>query len=189
MEELQKKLNKIQKDLKAPKNQENSFGHYSYRSCEDILEAIKPLLDGLVITISDEIVNIGDRFYVKATVKLIDGDKSIKATAYAREALTKKGMDEAQITGSASSYARKYALNGLFAIDDTKDADTQDNKDTKPPKDTKPKKASIDQIKSIKEMLELKGKTDEVILKTLKVEKLEDISVKQAEGIINQLNK
>ena len=121
-------LSKIQKNLKAPKNQRNNFGNYNYRSAEDILEAIKPYLngdDGITLILSDEIVLIGDRYYVKATATLSDKDgKTASATAYAREPLTKKGMDEAQITGATSSYARKYALNGLFAIDDNKDADT-----------------------------------------------------------------
>jgi len=124
---LQQKLNKIQQELKAPKNQKNSFGKYNYRSCEDILEAVKPLLDGAILIVSDKIVNIGDRYYVEATASLSEGNEVIETTAYAREAETKKGMDEAQITGATSSYARKYALNGLFAIDDTKDADTMDN--------------------------------------------------------------
>ena len=118
------RLNKIQTSLKAPKGQFNDFGKYKYRSCEDILEAVKPLLDGARLVSNDELVLIGDRYYVKATVTLSHGQESIGATAYAREALTKKGMDESQITGTASSYARKYAANGLFCIDDTKDADT-----------------------------------------------------------------
>ena len=122
-----KALAKIQKELKAPKNQRNNFGNYNYRSCEDILEAIKPYLnedDNLSLIVSDEIVLIGDRYYIKATATLSDKDgKSASATAFAREPLIKKGMDEAQVTGATSSYARKYALNGLFAIDDNKDAD------------------------------------------------------------------
>lgn len=124
-------LNKIQKELKAPKSNRNSFGNYNYRSCEDILEAVKPLLGTAILTISDEIVNIGDRYYVKSSARLseIIQGKVVDCTvsAYAREPLEKKGMDAAQITGATSSYARKYALNGLFCIDDTKDADTQDN--------------------------------------------------------------
>lgn len=129
MNELNKKLAAIQKELKAPKSQFNSFGNYNYRSCEDILEAVKPLLGDISLTISDEVVNIGDRYYVKAQATIDDGDHFISAIAYAREPESKKGMDESQITGATSSYARKYALNGLFAIDDTKDADTQDNTD------------------------------------------------------------
>ena len=120
---------KIQKDLKTPKGQLNSFGGYNYRSCEDIVEAVKPLLfaRGLHLNLSDELVNYGDRFYIKATASVMDGEKIVSsASGYAREALTKKVMDESQITGAASSYARKYALNGLFAIDDTKDADTDE---------------------------------------------------------------
>jgi hypothetical protein len=120
-------LNKIQKELKAPKNQKNNFGNYNYRSCEDILEAVKPFLGTTILTLTDEIVLVGDRYYVKAIVTITDKDKSISVSAYARESLDKKGMDTAQITGAASSYARKYALNGLFCIDDTKDADVTNN--------------------------------------------------------------
>lgn len=126
MEELQK----IQAELKAPKGLYNKFGGYAYRSCENILEAVKPLLKkyGCTLVISDDMMMLGDRFYVKATATFENKEgKSITTTAFAREELTKKGMDASQITGSASSYARKYALNGLFCIDDTKDADTMDN--------------------------------------------------------------
>ena len=125
-----KELIAIQAELKAPKGQTNSFGKYKYRSCEDILEAVKPLCikNNCLLTISDEMIMLGDRFYVKATATLSVTDLTpISVSAYARESLTKKGMDDSQITGSASSYARKYALNGLFCIDDTKDADTMDN--------------------------------------------------------------
>lgn len=120
------KIIAIQRDLKAPKNQKNSFGGYKYRSCEDILEAVKPLLQehGLKQTISDDIINVGNRYYIKATVTVTDGENTETVTAFAREAENKKGMDESQITGTASSYARKYALNGFWLIDDTKDADT-----------------------------------------------------------------
>ena len=121
------KLAAIQTKLHAPKNQKNTFGGYNYRSCEDILEAVKPLLDGLVLTITDEVTEVGGRIYVKATARLTDGKDAMTATAFAREAESRKGMDESQITGSTSSYARKYALNGLFLIDDNKDADSQDN--------------------------------------------------------------
>lgn len=117
------KVSEIQNTLKAPKSQYNSFGKYKYRNCEDILEGVKPLLSGLVLTMCDDVVLIGDRFYVKATATLTDGKESISNAAFARESLSKKGMDDSQITGTASSYARKYALNGLFCIDDTKDAD------------------------------------------------------------------
>lgn len=122
-------LRKIQAELKAPKGQYNSFGKYHYRSAEDILEAVKPLLAkyAIMMTISDEVVAIADRIYVKATVTIENGSGTVKkVTAYAREPQDKKGIDESQITGAASSYARKYALNGMFLIDDTKDADTDE---------------------------------------------------------------
>ncbi len=131
------KLLKIQSELKAPKNQRNNFGNYNYRSCEDILEAVKPLCSeqGLVLTVSDDVVMVGERIYVKAIATVLDLDTSceVSVSAFAREPKDQKGMNEAQITGSASSYARKYALNGLFLIDDTKDADFTNThgKDTK----------------------------------------------------------
>jgi hypothetical protein len=123
-------LQAVQRELKAPKSQTNKFGGYKYRSCEDIVEAVKPLLNdnGLILTMSDEIISVADRVYVKATCRVTDvatGD-CIETTAMAREALNKKGIDDSQATGVASSYARKYGLNGLFAIDDTKDADTNE---------------------------------------------------------------
>ena len=121
-------LLKIQTELVAPKNQFNKFGKYKYRSCEDILEAIKPFLKETRsnLIISDEVVQLGDRYYVKATATLVTKeDQNVSATAYARESEGRKGMDDSQLTGATSSYARKYALNGLFCIDDTKDADTQ----------------------------------------------------------------
>ncbi|HBD5700060.1 ERF family protein [Escherichia coli] len=122
--ELHKKLWTIQQTLNAPKNQRNNFGGYNYRSAEDILEAVKPLLQNITLTVSDEIVLIGNRYYVKATATLSDGEDEISVTAYAREEESKKGMDASQLTGATSSYARKYALNGLFCIDDAKDPDT-----------------------------------------------------------------
>lgn len=122
------KLAKIQKELKATKDLYNDFGKYAYRSAESILEAVKPLLDGAILWLSDEIVMIGDRYYVKAVACFEDGDFHKSTVAYAREPETKKGMDESQITGTASSYARKYALNGLFCIDDAKDADTNEHR-------------------------------------------------------------
>ena len=132
------KLMTVQTKLRAPKGQYNSFGKYSYRSCEDILEALKPLLGevGAIVNVTDEIKLIGDRYYVEATASFIDtetGERMI-AKASAREAETKKGMDDSQVTGSVSSYARKYALNGLFAIDDNKDADSTNthSKEIKP---------------------------------------------------------
>lgn len=126
---IYEKLMNIQQELKAPKEQHNNYGDYNYRSCEDIQEAVKPLLkkNKAVLVINDELELIGSRYYLKATASLIDTEdgSQVTNTAYARETDSKKGMDEAQITGSCSSYARKYALNGLFCIDDTKDPDTQ----------------------------------------------------------------
>ena len=123
-------LKKIQQELKAPKNQVNSFGGFNYRSAEDILEAVKPLLAkyNAEMIIYDDIIEVGGRVYVKATAEISDGKQTIKVTACAREPLQKTKMDEPQITGTASSYARKYALNGLFLIDDTKDPDTDEYK-------------------------------------------------------------
>lgn len=127
MSNIKEKLLNIQVQLKAPKNQKNTLGNYNYRSCEDILEALKPLLEEskAFLTLSDKITQVGDRYYIESTAILTDAEKEdyISVTALAREDEAKKGMDLAQITGSASSYARKYALNGLFAIDDTKDSD------------------------------------------------------------------
>ncbi len=131
METNQKAVSKlalIQRELKAPKGQYNSFGKYRYRSCEDILEALKPICaaHGCAVVLSDALLVLGDRYYIEATATLLDGESGerITNTSYAREDADKKGMDGSQITGAASSYARKYALNGLFAIDDAKDADT-----------------------------------------------------------------
>lgn len=124
-------LKKIQTELKAPKGQYNSFGKYAYRSCEDILEAVKPLLEkyNATVYITDEVVAVGERVYVKATATFVeDGSMPICVSAFAREPLDRKGMDPSQITGATSSYARKYALNGLFLIDDNRDADTDENK-------------------------------------------------------------
>ena len=134
------KIAKIQQTLKAPKNQYNKFGGYYYRNCEDILESVKPLLGDLILTINDEIVQIGNRYYVRATATITDGEHEQSATAYAREEESKKGMDASQVTGSTSSYARKYACNALFCIDDTKDADSDEQpKPVQPQKPTQPK--------------------------------------------------
>jgi len=125
---LFKKLLNVQSELKAPKGQFNSFGKYKYRSCEDIVEAVKPLLkeEGLLMTITDDLKLIGERYYIKATVTVIDTETGEKheVEGFAREEENKKGMDGSQVTGASSSYARKYALNGMFAIDDTKDSDS-----------------------------------------------------------------
>lgn len=123
-------LNTIQTKLKAPKGQNNDFGHYKYRSCEDILKAVKSLLDETKTTLilNDDIVQVGTRYYIKATATLTDGTEHVSVSAFAREQESKKGMDEAQVTGATSSYARKYALCGLFAIDGEDDQDTMDNR-------------------------------------------------------------
>ena len=124
MKKIYSELSRIQKELKAPKNLYNKFGNYNYRNAEGILEAVKPLLgEGYVLVIDDEPVFIGERYYIKATAALTDGEEYVKVSAYAREDETKKGMDGCQITGACSSYARKYALNALLMIDDAKDSD------------------------------------------------------------------
>lgn len=139
------KLLLIQQELKVPKSAYNSFGKYHYRSCEDILEAVKPIAhkNGCVVTVSDYIDLIGDRYYIRATATVTDVEtgEAVHNAAYARESAEKKGMDDSQVTGTASSYARKYALNGLFAIDDTKDADTDEHKNQTEAK-KQPSKAS-----------------------------------------------
>ena len=161
MKNLHEKLQHIQATLKAPKGQRNTFGKYNYRSLEDIVEAVKPLLAelGAYILLSDQIVQIGERYYVQARAVLSDGADEIAVLGYAREPLSRKGMDESQITGAASSYARKYAMNGLLAIDDTKDADatnkheeeetktkTTNQKETKPtPQAQKKSNAIVEQ--------------------------------------------
>lgn len=162
-----KELIEIQRELKAPKGQRNNFGNYNYRSCEDILEAVKPLChkNKCVLTISDEIVEVGGRIYVKALACLtaIDSLQPIaSSTAYARESESKKGMDASQITGSASSYARKYALNGLFCIDDTKDADTMDNRSVAQDKPAKPKMADSGQRKTLEAYMKRFTQTNNV---------------------------
>lgn len=184
---------KIQSELKAPKGQRNDFGKYNYRSCEDIFEAVKPLLAkyNLILTAGDELVELGGRIYVKATVRIRD-DKgnSIENTAYAREEETKKGMDGSQITGASSSYARKYALNGLFLIDDTKDSDATNTHGKEEPK-AEPKKeepkATETQIKKIKELL-----GEERVAKMLtwfKISKIEELTLSQASSVIEKEEK
>ena len=159
MSTLQEKLIAIQRDLKAPKSQFNAFGKYRYRSCEDILEAVKPLLfrEGVVLTIADDLLAENGRFYVKASATLSYQYERICSSAFAREDETKKGMDGSQITGAASSYARKYALNGLFCIDDTKDADATNTGEQQPVQEQQPaqeKKPAQDSLYA-KAMLDL----------------------------------
>lgn len=178
------KLLSIQSELKAPKGQQNSFGHYNYRSNEDILEAVKPLLlkYNLSLRQSDDVVEIGGRVYVKATSTLLNIDKPeevIVNTAFAREEPEKKGMDGSQITGASSSYARKYSLNGLFVIDDNEDSDTTNLGD-------KPiKKITGEQIEKFKTL----NVNIENILIRFKVEKIEDLDYNTAEFIIKSKEK
>lgn len=177
---IYEKLAKVQQELKAPKGQYNSYGGYRYRSCEDILEAVKPLLiaNGLVLTINDDVVQIGDRYYIKATaiIKDINGDGVAHNTAYAREDENKKGMDGSQITGTASSYARKYALNGLFLIDDTKDADTEKVKEEQKVELKEEKKASDKQIEIMRKIAEEQKKPfDEAKAKNMSMKAASDV--------------
>lgn len=216
---IYEKLTLIQNELKAPKNQYNSFGKYKYRSCEDILEGLKPVLEKhkATLTLSDEIAQIGDRHYVKVTATFTDAEDgtAITNTAYARESDAKKGMDDSQVTGATSSYARKYALNGLFLIDDTKDADTDEyqNQQNKPSKkNTKPEKSeeqlnqemaeSVDKdlvphgegmtaqrVKRVMSELERTGVSVETILNAYKVHDLKEFSEEQYISCINRLMK
>jgi hypothetical protein len=167
---IYEKLSKIQQKLKAPKGQYNSFGGYKYRSAEDILEAVKPICAEFetVLILTDSVVQVGDRIYVKAEAELANfsGEDSITASAFAREPEDKKGMDSSQITGTASSYARKYALNGLFNIDDTKDADTDEyQKQTRRSTSSGSKKVNATQVQQIKDLVAVKG-ADEIELYT-----------------------
>ena len=192
------RLIKIREELKCPKNQYNSFGKYSYRSCEDILEAVKPLLSKyeLSLTISDEIVQVGERYYVKATCHLHDkdGKEIMSNTAYAREEEEKKGQDGSQITGTSSSYARKYCLNGLFLIDDTKDADTdeyanENNKENKSKKEVKFEPITQDQIKLVHTLI---GDSEELHTKIINhygVDSIKEMSKAQAIECISALKK
>lgn len=188
------KLIKIQSELKAPKGQYNSFGKYKYRSAEDILEAVKPLCvkHGVLLTLTDSIELIGERYYIKATAKVSDGEKAVEVTAFAREDLDKKGMDGSQITGTASSYARKYALNGLFCIDDTKDADTdeytaktQGKKDPDAKKDAEKKKElettaiSKGEAKTLKDLIDMTGTDEKKLLKSYKAATIEALTKAQ----------
>lgn len=183
-------LIKIQTELKAPKGKYNSFGKYKYRSCEDILEAVKPVLKKheAVLTISDEMVQVGDRVYVKATAKLKVGDDEYTVTAYAREPETKKGMDEAQITGTASSYARKYALNGLFLIDDTKDPDTDEYTAQVRQGTVSAEKIGKIKAKALEELCSAKGVTVDKLYERYNVTKLEDLTEEQHTKAIKALN-
>lgn len=190
---LYAKLATIQQELNVPKNQYNDYGNFNYRSCEDILEGLKPLLKKVnaAIRISDDIMQIGERYYVKATATLVDleDETKISSTAYAREDLVKKGMDGSQITGSASSYARKYALNGLFCIDDVKDSDTKDNQEDEQQKAEEQQKQIAAQkipdvkVKALISRCEGDGVDTKTILNLYKVKTIADLTENQFRNI------
>lgn len=199
---IYEKLSTIQVKLNAPKKQYNSYGRYNYRSCEDILEGLKPHLEETktAVTVNDEVVLIGERYYIKATATLHDceSDKSVSNSAYAREELTKKGMDASQITGSTSSYARKYALNGLFCIDDVKDADTRDNRQKEAVEQAKAEtevqnleNSIIDDLKAraLKARCVAEQVPEEKILQLYKVDAIEKLTLKQFANINLHWNK
>ena len=173
---LTQRLLNAQSELKAPKGQYNNFGKYKYRSAEDILEAVKPInaKHGVLLTITDEPVLVGDWHYIKATATITDGTESIVVTAYARESLNKKGMDDSQITGTASSYARKYALNGLYLIDDTKDADTDEYRNQG---NQAPKSATQAEIGNLKKEI--------IAFSKLMAEQGKDVKPEQVEQTLN----
>ena len=181
---IHEKLSGIQATLNAPKNQLNKFGGYRYRSCEDICMAVKPLLKGLSLVITDSIELIGDRVYVKATATLSDGKESVSSVAYAREAESKKGMDEAQVTGATSSYARKYALNGLFLIDDNKDADATNDHG----KQEAPAVISEQQAMDLLALAEEVGASMPNVLKFAGVKQAKDIPASMYATIVAKLN-
>lgn len=196
---LNEKLMTIQSKLVAPKNQFNKFGNYKYRSCEDILEALKPLLSETKtsLTISDDIILVGERIYVKAIATLRDceSDAIIENSAFARESEDKKGMDLSQVTGATSSYARKYALNGLFCIDDTKDADATNTHGVEEKKSAANPVASVDPDKKAtpKQIEILLGvyKDDNLtkLLKANNIEKIQDLPMTKASELIGKLKK
>lgn len=174
-----KELIKIQSELKAPKNQFNAFGKYKYRSCEDILEGLKPLLKETSCTLimSDDVIGCGDRVYLKATAKLINSDgQELVSNALAREPLSQKGMSDPQVTGSASSYARKYALCGLFAIDDTVETDSQDN-------------TQVTAVETIRKLIKSKKVNELDFLKYFKVDAVSQLTYEQQQTAIQMLQK
>ena len=189
------KLLNVQSELKAPKSQYNSFGGYKYRSCEDILEALKPILNKnkATIIISDDILFVEGRYYIKATVKFIDieNGETIENSALAREEESKKGMDSSQITGSVSSYARKYALNGMFAIDDTKDSDSTNTHGVDPEQSKSTGKLSAKQVGRLLAIGLKAGIKEPEIKKVIKSEfgkdKIEDLSIEAYNSICSRL--
>ena len=186
---IYEKLSAIQQELKAPKGQYNSFGKYRYRSAEDILEAVKPICakNKATLFLSDTVREIGGRIYVQAIAHLADAENpedTISVSAYAREAETKKGMDASQITGTASSYARKYAMNGLFNIDDTKDADTDEYRHQ-----TRPAIANGRTVQELRDLIKQAGQQEEAVCSKYGVMSIEDLSQDNAALIINKLKK
>lgn len=158
----------VQQQLRAPKSQYNEFNKFNYRNAEDILEAVKPLLveQGLLLTLSDQIEYIGERYYIRSTVTITDGEDEIKSTAYAREDESRAGMSESQVTGCSSSYARKYALQAILLIDSEKDSDSFDNRAQKPSnKPSAPKKSNSEQLKEFCSQEKLKEGVDTKVLK------------------------
>ena len=183
------KLQAVQSELKAPKGQYNSFGKYKYRSCEDILEAVKPILAKYkaAITISDEVEMIGNRYYIKATASFYDIELAghpITNTAWARESDDKKGMDSSQITGTASSYARKYCLNGLLLIDDTKDADTDEYQGGADNTNTNAGESKASKVAKIKMELSRTGISAKSLLESYKI-KVDGTSIEQGLAKLN----
>jgi hypothetical protein len=187
------KVMKIQQELVAPKDLTNTYGNYKYRSCERILEAVKPLLAkyGLGLTITDEVVQIGQRYYIKATATIWSENGGAKeVSAWAREQDSKKGMDESQITGSASSYARKYALNGLFCIDDTKDADTNEQAEqTKKRVGEEGRSLTKEEIEAIRAACSEKEDREKNLLEWAKVDALEKLTLYQYETAMKRFGK
>lgn len=197
---LKEKLSAIQTELKAPKNQFNKFGGYNYRNAEDICEAVKPLLKKHKVTLvlDDFIYPMQERYYVQATAKLMDceSDEVIETHSFARESETKKGMDDSQITGTASSYARKYAMNGLFLIDDTKDADSEEFKTTaekkakqevKVTEENVNEKITDEEVKLLKSEAIRTGTTSDFIKKQFKVKEIKDLTNAQYHVAMNKL--
>jgi hypothetical protein len=173
-------LAQIQAEVKAPKGQFNAFGKYKYRSAEDILESVKPVVNskGFSISVSDTIVMVGDRYYVQSVATLTDGKETYSTTAYAREEESKKGMDGAQVTGSSSSYSRKYALSGLFGLDDTKDADatnTHGQEEKQPSMNLISWKQGIDACKTIEDLRDLYKQKESIITSNKEVMELFNI--------------
>lgn len=190
--DLYESLLNAQVELKAPKGQFNNFGKYKYRSAEDILEAVKPVnrKHGLTLTLSDEIEQFGERYYIKATATITNGSQVHSVSAYAREALTKKGMDDSQITGTASSYARKYALNGLYLIDDTKDADTDEY--TKNTRQTDGKPITQKQVGDLKlkakQFAQMRGQDETAVYTALGVSDITSLTENVAKNAITRID-